>query len=225
MDSIRPWLSKVVLCLSVLSQDKPMNIFEVKQATGINRNVVSAILNACANFGLVDVSFDGRSERFSLTFTAVMYLKILKEEFEPVIQTIQEILILARRFAPKEEIDPESHFLGIIRKDSARPLPAYFKLQTIADAFSLAGNRYTGDSIEAQIFSELALLTKEGSGIFSSSKNERSVGTKLLKRVINSLKSLQKSGIVARRQGFDRVPLRLRKIGVDKGGKKIYQVK
>jgi len=220
-----PWLDKVVMCLKALSEDEPRNISQVAEATGTSRNVVAAVLNACANFSLVEVSFDGRSEQFALTFKAVMYLRILRSEFQPVVQCIQDILFVAKNREPKTEVDPEQHFMRLIRESTDDELPPYFKLQAIAEAFSLAGNRFVRGSIENRVFGEISARLKEGSSIFSSSELHRKISHAFVKRAIESLKAFGDSRNLAKQQQIDDLPTRFERIAARKGGGHIYRVK
>jgi hypothetical protein len=181
-------------------------------------------LNACANFSLVEVSFDGRSEQFVLTFKALMYLRILRSEFKPVAECIKDILLDAKMREPRRDVDPEEHFWKVIRTGLSGDIPSYFKLHALSDAFSTAANRYVRGTIENRILIEVSALLKEGSSIFSSSKPQRNVGRRFLNRAVESLKAISASNSLAKQQQIDDLSIRLKRIGTSKRGDPIYRV-
>ncbi|MGB8779983.1 MAG: hypothetical protein WCD81_04960 [Candidatus Bathyarchaeia archaeon] len=226
MSRTKPWLDEFVECLGALDEKEPRNITEVVNSTGISRNVASAILKSCVSYGLANISFEGRSERFNLTPKAKMYLMILHADLQPIGDQIQEVMVAATNHVLDGNVDPDEYFEGLVGTIESDTQPSYSRLQALADAFTTATNRYFEGTVEHRVFSELASLLRTGTSLFFSPfKQTRDAGKKLLQRACDLLRSMQKTNRIIAQEGLHKTPLDLEELGKDERGQPIYRVR
>jgi hypothetical protein len=160
-----------------------------------------------------------------LTLKAVIYLQILQVKFQPIADSIQEILVDTEKITLKATADPVGQFLVAIGTTNSEVYPPYFKLQTLTDAFALASYGYIDRSPEQRAYNEIASLLKAGASVFSPLKQQQELGRRFLKRAWDSLQSIQAASKMIKSQNLSRRSPSLEEVGRSKRGRTVYRMK